>query len=53
VGTGEIIRLHRAALEEPKFDGAFNCDKRRLNDERIVAGIPEGLGAGEQATGLP
>ena len=53
MGTGEIIRLHRAALEEPKFDGAFDGDKRRFDDERVVAGIPEGLGAGEQATGLP
>jgi len=48
MGTGETIWLHRAALEEPKFDGAFNCDEQRLDDERIVAGIPKGLSVGEQ-----
>ncbi len=51
--AGKTIRLHRAALEKPKFDGAFDGDKRRFDNGRIVAGILEGLTAGEQATGLP
>ena len=33
----EIARLHRAALEEPEFDGSFDRDERRLDDERVVA----------------
>nr|WP_206731797.1 hypothetical protein [Halorubrum amylolyticum] len=51
--AGEIVRLHRAAFEEPKFHGLFDGDERRFDDQGVVACILQCLGASEQATGLP